>query len=354
MRLFAVTHATDYMRICCDLLIWWHCASYAERIIYEEFIFTQLTTKGTSIFTDLFMELSVMDIRAMLGKVYRAGMKLAMEHQTTEIPNRNSVSNATKVLRNNPYPESSRESAVWDLITEDGPFCTTLKKLLEMKLWSRYETPIVGREGDDAVYATSKKLEIPGVGVLDASILSSITEIGERRVWDYGDYVKEFYCKTVNKPERPDQDAELKRVVTTVKQREDDRKRKIILKTSTAVDELNTFAKDILKSEIDEYRGDAFNISIPPTSNSNRKDLAKILANVRGQVFRHNKDMKEEIIYQMNQHFESLTETSEQRRQALLKHRLFSLSDGVETLHYGRYCKKIFHAMAVPTDMVIG
>jgi hypothetical protein len=60
MPLFAVTHKSDYMYLCQDLLKWHHCASPAQRKIYEEFIFTQLTANESSIFHDTFVELSVM------------------------------------------------------------------------------------------------------------------------------------------------------------------------------------------------------------------------------------------------------------------------------------------------------
>ena len=67
MPLFAVTHKSDCMYLCQDLLKWHHCASPDQRKIYEEFIFTQLTANESSIFHDTFVELSVMDTRSELG-----------------------------------------------------------------------------------------------------------------------------------------------------------------------------------------------------------------------------------------------------------------------------------------------
>ena len=67
MPLFAVTHKSDCMYLCQDLMKWHHCASPDQRKIYEEFIFTQLTANESSIFHDTFVELSVMDTRSELG-----------------------------------------------------------------------------------------------------------------------------------------------------------------------------------------------------------------------------------------------------------------------------------------------
>jgi len=43
-RLFAMIHKVDYMRLSCNILIllWWHCASDAQKKLYSSFIFTQL------------------------------------------------------------------------------------------------------------------------------------------------------------------------------------------------------------------------------------------------------------------------------------------------------------------------
>ena len=53
-----------YMRLTCNILLWWHSASDAQKKIQLLYIFTTDTAKakGTSIFHDLFVELAVKDM----------------------------------------------------------------------------------------------------------------------------------------------------------------------------------------------------------------------------------------------------------------------------------------------------
>jgi hypothetical protein len=43
--LITTTHATKYTYINEKFLIWWECASTAEKFIFEKFIFTMITIK---------------------------------------------------------------------------------------------------------------------------------------------------------------------------------------------------------------------------------------------------------------------------------------------------------------------
>ncbi len=67
MPLFAITHKSDYMYVCQDLLKWHYCASPVQRKLYAGFIFTQLTANESWIFHDTFVKLSVMDTCSKLG-----------------------------------------------------------------------------------------------------------------------------------------------------------------------------------------------------------------------------------------------------------------------------------------------
>jgi hypothetical protein len=101
LPLFAITHKTDYVFLCQELLKQWHCASPAQRIIYSHFIFTRKTSRGTSIFHDFLVELDVMNIRGDLGKVWRKGHDLSMELVASELPDRPAKSTNTRDLHNN-------------------------------------------------------------------------------------------------------------------------------------------------------------------------------------------------------------------------------------------------------------
>lgn len=50
--LFAASHATKYCNIAAEFLIWWHCASEAEKAIFEKYIMVRKTKEGKTIYTD--------------------------------------------------------------------------------------------------------------------------------------------------------------------------------------------------------------------------------------------------------------------------------------------------------------
>lgn len=63
LPLFAVTHKSEYVYLCQELLKQYHCASPAQKIIYGHFVFLRKTSRGIGIFHDFLMELEVMDYR---------------------------------------------------------------------------------------------------------------------------------------------------------------------------------------------------------------------------------------------------------------------------------------------------
>ena len=76
LPMFALTHKSDYVYLGQDLLKWYHCASEAQRKIYDEFIFTQLSVKGKPMFHDVFVEVrGVKNLRDGLGKVHRRSFR---------------------------------------------------------------------------------------------------------------------------------------------------------------------------------------------------------------------------------------------------------------------------------------
>jgi hypothetical protein len=119
MPLFAVTHKSDYMYLCQDLLKWHYCASPAKRKIYEEFICMQLTANESSIFHDTFVDLSVMDTRSKLGKVHRKGLDIAMEVVAANIPISDGRNTAARSLHNKEARSISSKGQTKDKLSTD-------------------------------------------------------------------------------------------------------------------------------------------------------------------------------------------------------------------------------------------
>eukprot|EP00986_Skeletonema_menzelii_P002100 scaffold575_cov121-Skeletonema_menzelii.AAC.1 len=85
LTLWSTTHATEYVRLGCELLRCWHCFSPAEKQLYSNEVFTRLTANGKPEAADLNMEKSVLHVRNKLGKNDREGMEIKMEGACNKI-----------------------------------------------------------------------------------------------------------------------------------------------------------------------------------------------------------------------------------------------------------------------------
>lgn len=86
--LFALTHATSYVRIVAECLVGWECQSDADHKIYDEFLFTRQTANGKTIFADRFVEWIVKDIRFYLGKHAGQNQLERTERVASSLPER--------------------------------------------------------------------------------------------------------------------------------------------------------------------------------------------------------------------------------------------------------------------------
>ena len=127
LPLFALTHKSDYVFLCQDLLKFYHCASPAQRKLYESFIFTQTTKHGKSIFHDAFVEVRcVKGLRTELGKVSRKGMEVAMEAAAASIPGNEGRDTSSTNLRGTTQVQSSASrSCTW--LSSTNPACPFFK-----------------------------------------------------------------------------------------------------------------------------------------------------------------------------------------------------------------------------------
>ncbi len=180
MPLFAVTHKSDCMYLCQDLLKWHHCASPAQRKIYEEFIFTQLTANESSIFHDTFVKLSVMDTRTELGKVHQKGMDIAMEVMAANIPISDGSNTAARSLHNKDAMRISSKGRTKDTLSTDVlcPYYKVAEKYQEMGIWTPDAPPIIkGNRAGMTIECKDYILEVPGGGELPSRIINKSLKI---------------------------------------------------------------------------------------------------------------------------------------------------------------------------------
>ena len=73
-------HAIRYARLDADFLVWYYCASPAEKILYAKALLTRKTKNGKNIFTDCYFENFQKDIRSFVGKYNCKNLSVMLEN----------------------------------------------------------------------------------------------------------------------------------------------------------------------------------------------------------------------------------------------------------------------------------
>lgn len=301
MPLFAITHKTDYMLLCTELLIWYHCASPAERIIYEKFIFTRLTSNGKSCFHDLFVELSVKDLRRDCGRVHTKGMDTKVEVAAAMIPSTAGNDDSMQTLRGTGQTDGPSRHRTRVYLSNDPmycPFYPLKSRIADMMLWSN-EPPRFLQGGrkknykvcDDAV------LDVPG-GTLDASILSSF-DMGILRTLKYF----RFYCiEHYGATSRTKGEVDLGKIDATVDSIKEAKSRELVLKTATAADKFQPSwcTIELMTKELEAHRmaeeAKENGIPVPKLpATTKRPEVISTLVKCRKKIFKNDPAQKASV-----------------------------------------------------------
>jgi hypothetical protein len=342
MPLFAVTHKTDYMFLCQDLLKWYHCASPAMRKIYDEFIFTQLTSNNQPIFHDCFVEQSVMHVRKIAGKKYYRGIDLALEMAATNIPISNSRRTEARDLNNSETASQSRRQQTHIKLTSTSvcPYYKVAEKYNDMKIWSPGEAPVVrGTSVDKSVECNEQTLDVPGGGVLHSLILSAITDLGRERTRQY---FVEYYINNYGEATRSETTVSLAKINLTVDGIKTKLDQSKILWTSTNANEFKpaAFTKAKLVNHIErmavlerekspdqQVQIDYSMISKLP--GKSKQFIIDFLIEWRRQSFEKNPQLRPELTEQIEEEFASNGMSTPEQRKAILDDPLFQLSESI-------------------------
>ena len=87
LPLFAMTHATTYCHLVCDFLEWYALASQADKILFENFFYVNISPHGKSIWVDRGVEWTVRHIRMFMGhRVRPISHDRKVEQTVAELP----------------------------------------------------------------------------------------------------------------------------------------------------------------------------------------------------------------------------------------------------------------------------
>ena len=77
--------------------IWWHCASDAEKKIFEEVVMTKKTIEVKSIYTDRFVEWLILDMQKVVGRCFCAGSDNLMRRHAVLLNAKNKLLHAFRM-----------------------------------------------------------------------------------------------------------------------------------------------------------------------------------------------------------------------------------------------------------------
>jgi hypothetical protein len=226
-----------------------HCASDAFKAVYSDgFIFIQMTTTGFPIWSDLFMEMSILDLRRHCGKVARRGLKRKLEYVCNQVPKRQRTGDPMKALQG---VEESRETntrthiEVTDVLLKEFDHIHN-----KMQLWHYSEPPIIGRDADTGspIYAEEGGFKLSHNQLFNADA-ANVINLGMERSLQYcqvNNINEHNKCKIA----RSEDDAPLSKLKISAKDRSVELKRAIVIGMSTDMKELSEFKPKFTKAEI--------------------------------------------------------------------------------------------------------
>ena len=182
--LITSTHATKYTYIHAKFLVWWQCASEAEKTIFEKVILTKKTKKGKHIFTDRFVEWMVKDMRAVAGKHYRKGTTNKLNRAAILLDEKKTLQDAFKLEKEGDSKNYNQEEERITSSKLGKVFCESLLFCIDSKLWKSTEkTRLSLQEGWPDINPEMISIALIGEDRMDQYIdlhLKGTTDLNDR------------------------------------------------------------------------------------------------------------------------------------------------------------------------------
>jgi UDP-N-acetylglucosamine transferase subunit ALG13 len=340
LPLFAVTHKTDYVFLCQEILKQYYCASPAQKKIYWNFIFTRKTSRGTPIFHDLMVELDVMDFRKDLGKVHRKGHGTAIELLAAELPDRSSVSNYASNLHDPGALTSSSTSQTQEVLTANPycPFYYAAQQYQDMCLWTPDCPPQIRNDNGSYTICKENVLEVVQGRELHAMMLSCLLDIGVTRVTD--SFIK--YCiDEPNETKRTKDKVDITKINTSAEKISKWIQQETILRTSTHAADFDDrfFTREIMCAQIAKLRDiekekatniKQMKIKVPNPSADGKQHIANELVRIRTALFAKYPSLLNDIKREMKLEFVRRGLSTTDSRRELMAHSFYALTDNTK------------------------
>jgi hypothetical protein len=334
VTIWVSSHATDYVRLACDLLQLWHCAPDAMRKLYAKEIFTRLNANGNPIATDLAQEETVKHIRGYLGKVWRPYHAAMMEVYCNIIPSRSSSEHVNQELRTGTRKQRPSRSKGTEVLRASSPLIKCYDLIhTQMQFWHPANEPIIGWNNDKPIYTEAKSLALPGDETLNEKVLLFYT-YGSQRVIEY---FKLYYIKRPFHATRPEKEFPLPRILATSADRKDELRSMINRAISTDEQELGSFTKPMLGEEIEATvkrlniilaAGSKALVSVDSEVMKKKPGMIKELIRIRSKYFHMDTTVKAQLEEKARKEFNEMypEQTSDARLEELRTCPIYQLS----------------------------
>ena len=308
--IFAVTHKIDYMRLVSDLLQWYECASPALQVIYQELIYTQVTSFGKSRWADLSMETTIGHFRKLCGRKHTRGTGIKLEHACHTIPkmrNQGDVMDGLRTGLTGGAAKKQSKSKQTMKFFDDSPLIRVLPEIEGMKLWHNSDNPCFKEKGgEDIIELEPGDLRLPGGDSVNPEVLDCFRTGSERATR----YFQHYNIDNPTQNSRSEKEVSLQRILPSKKERQAALEREIMAATSTdkkALDELSV--KELLV-HIEETRKMLNNKGVKPQirpekKSGNKPEKIGRLIELRGILFAMDKRAKSKEENAIRKQFEA-------------------------------------------------
>lgn len=328
--LLATTNCFKYVQIVSEYLIWWHCASDADRLIWDKFIFTHETKKGKHIFMDRFMEWLVKDIRDVLGK-FQSSKSRMHDRLTSCLINLKKTKHIKSELSSRTHCKHTGDTKpTTDSVDLSYVFCHTYSFAHSIKLWEYGSTRQISSE--NKTRDANEFLDTTGKNKLNEKLISLIP-IAEKRLEAY--LQKFYFTENLNELYRPPSEVNLQRVPTLHQDYLEYKKRDDIWKSSIKACDLKQFGKEALRSNIVYLNQKLSEWDLTPENllckdYKNMTIHSELLAKVRNQV----KEARPDFIFKQPNEWEDSEIEPENNSligkiKVALNHKFFTLTNEI-------------------------
>lgn len=338
LALFTITHAINYCHMVAEFLEWWELSSEAEKILFENFYYTNISPNNKPVWVDKGVEWTVRHIRSFMGhRVRPANHDSFVERLVSDIPFRIKAKRDLRyILGSEDRKDYTTEDWNDQTMLLDTPFVTTRIALDDTNFWGpgclKGELHCESNDDENCIFYEASRDEKLQESPVSSSILNGF-EIGINRSINY---FKQHHIINQHQKKRSEAEVSLKQLPTNAAMRKDDLNRMKIIRLSTNPKDIEPLSRYYQKNRIIETLScmrDELYPDIPDNDTLKafkRRDLVVILCEQRKKYFDEFPEVLQRKTEELNEVDEADSRTTKATRKEHIKGRLYQLDKEIK------------------------